>query len=457
MTRIFGHYVALEMALLCLVEWVLAFAVIYFALAATAGSDVSALIMHVRSLNFAVVVACTIGVTAITIGLYRPEVCLERRRLVANAAAAAALAFPAVLVVSGSFNINLSEVYLIWLAKVLLGWIVCLMITHWIFSFAMQHRLFVRRVLVLGSGPRAARICEAIQSHRGKFFEVVSASDALADNGVTCHGTQMLAALRAQKIWGIVLVPGGDEAMPAADLLDLKMRGTRVFDELSFWEQHLGRVNLDRIDANWLLFADGFASGWLDKVIKRISDVVFSLALLVLTLPLMVFTALLIKLDSRGPVFYRQERVGLHGKTFTLFKFRSMRVDAEDGGRPRWASQKDPRVTRVGGFIRSTRIDELPQLLNVLHGEMSFIGPRPERPAFVEQLAELIPFYHERSYVKPGITGWAQVNFPYGASVEDARQKQSYDLYYVKNRSLFLDLLILLATVRVIIFQEGAR
>ncbi len=162
-------------------------------------------------------------------------------------------------------------------------------------------------------------------------------------------------------------------------------------------------------------------------------------------------------MDSPGPVLYRQQRVGLHGEPFTLLKFRSMTNDAEQGGNPLWASQQDPRITRVGSLIRPMRIDELPQLINVLRGEMSMIGPRPERPHFVEQLARVIPLYGERSYVKPGITGWAQVNYPYGASVEDARQKLSYDLYYVKNRSLLLDLLILLATVRVILFREGAR
>ena len=181
------------------------------------------------------------------------------------------------------------------------------------------------------------------------------------------------------------------------------------------------------------------------------------LGLLLLTLPLMAVTALLIKLDSPGPVFYRQLRAGQFGTPFTLFKFRSMSVDAEAGGQPRWAQQQDPRVTRVGSIIRLLRIDELPQLLNVLRGEMSMVGPRPERPHFVEQLAQIIPFYHERSYVAPGITGWAQVNFPYGASVEDAREKLAYDLYYVKNRNLLLDLLILFGTVRVILFREGAR
>ena len=177
---------------------------------------------------------------------------------------------------------------------------------------------------------------------------------------------------------------------------------------------------------------------------------------MLVTLPLLLLTALAIKLDSPGPVFYRQERVGRDGRVFMLFKFRSMVVDAEKGG-ARWATKHDTRVTRVGRFIRLTRIDEIPQVLNVLRGDMAFVGPRPERPAFVRQLAEQIPHYHDRAVVRPGITGWAQVNYPYGASVEDARMKLAYDLYYVRRRSLFLDLLILVATVRVVLFQEGSR
>ena len=286
--------------------------------------------------------------------------------------------------------------------------------------------------------------------------------------------TPLAEMLRTRRVWGIVVTDdddvAGDETLRSASnhpddgcpldpdrLLDLKLRGIRVFNDRGFWEQHLGKINLDRLDTRWLMFSEGFVNGRLDRVVKRMSDIACSLTLLLLTLPLMLVISLLIKLDSPGTLFYRQERVGLHGKRFTLLKFRSMSSNAELGGKPLWASQKDSRVTRIGGFIRSTRIDELPQLMNVVRGEMSFIGPRPERPHFVEQLGHLIPFYDNRSYVKPGITGWAQVNFPYGASVEDAREKLSYDLYYVKNRSFLLDFVILLSTVRVILFQEGSR
>ncbi|HEY8612948.1 MAG TPA: sugar transferase, partial [Roseomonas sp.] len=195
----------------------------------------------------------------------------------------------------------------------------------------------------------------------------------------------------------------------------------------------------------------------VEAALRRAFDVVVSLALLLLTLPLTLLAVLAIRIDSPGPVFYRQDRVGKDGRVFSLMKLRSMRVDAEAAGAPQWATQRDSRVTRVGRIRRLTRIDEIPQVLNVLRGDMAFIGPRPERPAFVETLAEAIPFYNDRAVVKPGITGWAQVNFPYGASIEDARQKLSYDLYYVRRRSLFLDLLILVGTVRVILFQEGSR
>ncbi|MFL5265779.1 MAG: exopolysaccharide biosynthesis polyprenyl glycosylphosphotransferase [Stellaceae bacterium] len=190
---------------------------------------------------------------------------------------------------------------------------------------------------------------------------------------------------------------------------------------------------------------------------KRAFDILVSSGLLIFTLPLLAATACLIKLEDPGPVLYRQSRVGSRGREFTILKFRSMRIDAETDGRPRWAAQRDPRVTRVGAVVRKLRIDELPQILNVLRGDMSFVGPRPEHPYFVADLAKSIPYYDERHWVRPGITGWAQINFPYGASTENARRKLTYDLYYVKNRSIFLDALILLQTARVIFWNQGAR
>ena len=216
-------------------------------------------------------------------------------------------------------------------------------------------------------------------------------------------------------------------------------------------------VDLDLLPEGWLATARASCEGRLKNAAHRGLDLAGALALLVFTLPVLLLAALAIKLDSPGPVFYRQERVGRGGKAFMLFKLRSMTADAEAGGAPQWARKQDPRVTRVGRFLRLTRIDEVPQVLNVLRGDMALVGPRPERPAFVEQLGLAIPHYHDRACVRPGITGWAQVNHPYGASVEDARAKLTYDLHYVQHRGLRLDLLILAATVRVVLRGEGAR
>ncbi len=472
MTRIFGHYVSLEMILLCAVELLLSFIVIYAMLVSPAGGDASmagpgaGAILWPSPADLAALLTFTIGATAVTIGLYRAEICLEWRRLLINAAVAGVLAFPAALLVSGIFSITLSHSYLLWLVKVMIAWIAVLMASRWAFRAVMRQDWFVRRVLVVGSGPRASRVGEVVRAQRARFFELAGVlpeaeTDAAASSeGGTDTGTGSgadLAELRRRRVWGVVVASDRPDALPVRDLLHCKMRGVRVLSDVSFWEQHLGRIDLDHVDPNWFLFADGFSPSAVSDVIKRVSDIAISLAILILTLPLMLLTAVLIKLDSKGPIFYRQQRIGLFGQPFTVLKFRSMSVDAEAGGRAMWAARKDPRVTRVGGFIRSTRIDELPQLINVMRGDMSFIGPRPERPHFVDQLTQVIPFYHERSYVKPGITGWAQVNFPYGASIEDAREKLSYDLYYVKNRSFFLDVMILISTVRVILFQEGAR
>jgi sugar transferase (PEP-CTERM system associated) len=247
-------------------------------------------------------------------------------------------------------------------------------------------------------------------------------------------------------------------ALPLADLLRVKTTGVHVTDLSSFFERETGRVDLDSLNPSWLIFSDGFQSGRrLSSIGKRLFDIVVSAVLLALSAPVIALTAIVIKLESPGPAFFRQKRVGLYGQSFEIIKLRSMRQDAEVGGVAVWAQKDDPRVTRIGSIIRKLRIDELPQAWSVLRGKMSFVGPRPERPQFVADLEARLPYYAERHMVKPGITGWAQINYPYGASIDDARQKLEYDLYYAKNYTPFLDVLILLLTMRVILWPEGAR
>jgi sugar transferase (PEP-CTERM system associated) len=247
-------------------------------------------------------------------------------------------------------------------------------------------------------------------------------------------------------------------ALPLNDLLRIKTTGVHVNDLSSFLERETGRVDLDSLNPSWLIFSEGFSAGRrLSSIGKRLFDIIVSAIILALMGPIILLTALLVKLESKGPAFFRQRRVGLYGQHFEILKLRSMREDAEVGGVAVWAQKDDPRVTRIGSVIRKLRIDELPQAWSVLKGEMSFVGPRPERPQFVADLEARLPYYAERHMVKPGITGWAQINYPYGASIEDARHKLEYDLYYAKNYTPFLDVLILLQTVRVVLWPEGAR
>jgi sugar transferase (PEP-CTERM system associated) len=239
--------------------------------------------------------------------------------------------------------------------------------------------------------------------------------------------------------------------------LDCKLAGFKVLDPSSYFEQVFGQVRLESLRASWLIFGEGFRQGLLRTVVKRAFDVFATSLLLVFAAPVMLLTSLLIVMESGFPILYRQERVGQGGRVFWVTKFRSMRSDAERDGKPQWATANDDRVTRVGKVIRKLRIDELPQLLNVLKGDMSLVGPRPERPYFVGELSEKVPFYGARHSIKPGITGWAQVRYPYGASVQDAAQKLQYDLYYVKNHSLFLDLVVFFETIEVVLTGRGAQ
>jgi sugar transferase (PEP-CTERM system associated) len=246
---------------------------------------------------------------------------------------------------------------------------------------------------------------------------------------------------------------------PARELLDLRMAGVEISEVSSFVERETGKISLDVVSDSWIIFSDGFRRGFLHQFTERVFDLFTSSLLLLIMSPVLIITALAIWIESGGrePIFYGQPRVGFKGKVFNLLKFRSMNVNAEADGKAKWASSKDPRVTFTGAIIRRFRIDELPQIINILRGEMSFVGPRPERPQFVDMLAEQIPYYRERHSVKPGLAGWAQIAYPYGASIDDARQKLQYDLYYIKNHSLIFDLLILLQTLDVVVWGRGSR
>jgi sugar transferase (PEP-CTERM system associated) len=331
-------------------------------------------------------------------------------------------------------------------------------------SNSTASRVAKRRILVFGTGIKAHEVKRALNKSDPSaeivgFFAGPNENDSIMpgnqiiSRGKTLSETAM--ALNVQEIV-VALSERRSGAMPLRELLDCKLSGIQVLDLASYFEKTLGQIRLDSLYAGWLIFGDGFNQGRIRSFTKRIFDIVFSLILLAIALPVMLITALLIILESGFPVFYRQERVGRNGRLFDVIKFRSMRCDAEKDGKPVWAKSADDRVTRVGRIIRKLRIDELPQLYCVLKGDMSLVGPRPERPFFVDQLTREIPFYAVRHSVKPGVTGWAQVCYHYGATVEDSAEKLQYDLYYVKNHSLFLDLVVLFETVGVVIMGKGA-
>ncbi|MGE5387098.1 MAG: TIGR03013 family XrtA/PEP-CTERM system glycosyltransferase [Betaproteobacteria bacterium] len=322
-----------------------------------------------------------------------------------------------------------------------------------------------RQILIFGVGSKALQVMETLNRSDPSaeivgFYpgpneevvkvprnEVLSSSRSLIDTVRDLNLSEIVVAVTERR--------GG--ALPLRELLDCRLHGVRVFDLASHFEQTMGQIRLDALYAGWLIFGDGFAQGFQRTLIKRVFDIVCAIILLVLACPVMILTTLAIAFESGFPILYRQERVGLNGQIFNVIKFRSMRADAEKDGKPRWAIAGDNRVTRVGRVIRKLRIDELPQLFSVLKGDMSLVGPRPERPFFVDQLTNKIPFYAVRHSVKPGVTGWAQVRYPYGASVEDAAEKLQYDLYYVKNHTLFLDVVVLFETVWVVLTARGAQ
>lgn len=342
---------------------------------------------------------------------------------------------------------------------------------RWIFRRATGVSALHWQVLVIGAGNKAKRLADLLNNRADEkdmklvgFWPVTADDHKVPVENIVTKSGSLYQFCMANKIQEIVVAvderrrtdQGG---FPLDELLDCKLDGIYVTDDLSFLERESGRLDIRSLSPGWLVFSDGFSFSPMRDLLERIFDIVASCLLLIVTWPFMVLAAIAVKLEEgiRAPLIYSQERVGYGGQIIRVHKFRSMRTDAEKDGKAVWAQKNDSRVTRVGNFMRQTRIDELPQIFNVLKGEMSFVGPRPERPQFVEDLAQQIPYYKERHRVKPGITGWAQLCYPYGASVQDAEEKLKYDLYYIKNHSLLFDLYILVRTVEVILLGNGVR
>jgi sugar transferase (PEP-CTERM system associated) len=339
----------------------------------------------------------------------------------------------------------------------MVGWRVSI---HWV----LGHPEIGERILIVGSGPFAVEVARETLNRPDAGFRVIGFVDddpallgkSLINPKVIGLTSELAALVKRESIDRIVVaIADRRGSFPTQELLGLSLTGDVSIEEsASFYERITGRVLLDLVRPSWLIFSGRGRRVRTNEVLRAVSHRLVALIGAILCLPIALVTALLIKLDSRGPVLYKQERVGKNGRTFTLMKFRSMRVDAEKDG-PVWASNSDNRMTRVGRIIRKIRVDEIPQFWNILRGDMNFVGPRPERPHFVSQLAEEIPYYEQRHLISPGLTGWAQIKYPYGASIEDARKKLEYDLYYIKNQHLMLDATIMFETIKTILFGRG--
>jgi len=361
--------------------------------------------------------------------------------------------FPDLIIGRGIFFISL------WfIAGVMVSW-------RLLYNFLVKTKRLDQKIVILGCGLLAQNIARMVMEREDTGFRVIGfiagdqtrIGDPLVNPSIIGSQKQLVDLVRKEKIDRIIVALDERRGkFPDAELLACKMRGIGIENGVQFYENLTGRLQVEDLTPSFLIFSDGFAKSKTSQGLKRITELLVSGIGLVLFSPFVLVIALLIKIDDRGVVFYKQERVGKKGKVFKLLKFRSMIENAEADG-PVWSKENDTRITRIGRWIRKSRLDEIPQIINVLKGDMSFVGPRPERPSFVEKLGQVIPFYDLRSWVRPGITGWAQIKYPYGASEKDALEKLKYDLYYLKNWSFLFDLLILFETIKVVLFAKGGR
>ncbi len=417
-------------------------------------------LLYSEHLNIAIFSVITIFMTFFG-GMYRFEYNLGKKKLIAKIAVSQAASFLALSACFYMAPILLFGRGVLFLSVVVFGTFQTLW--HVLYKFCLNLPGIAKRVLILGSGPLARTIGGVIHG-KSRFFVLagyVSCTDGVTDVpqeyviGSCDELCLVVKKVRADHI--VVSLSEHRGTMPLQGMLSCKLSGIEVTDAVSFYEMMTGKLLLESIRPSSLIYCEGFKITRLNLLMKRVGDILFATLGLILTLPLFPLIGLLIKLGSRGPVFYRQMRVGQGDKKFKLYKFRTMAQDSEAATGAVWAQKNDPRITRVGAFLRKSRLDELPQLFNVLWGDISFIGPRPERPEFIEELKRVIPYYSERHVIKPGLTGWAQVKYPYGASVQDAIEKLKYDLYYLKNLSFVLDMTIILDTVKVVLLREGGR
>jgi len=361
--------------------------------------------------------------------------------------AAVAYVRPSYLLGSGS-----SAVGLIILTVALFGWRLG-------FTWLVQLPILVERVYVLGTGERAQRVVQGLRQNPEIGVEIASwtgkMEGAITIESVAAHLMEVVHKQKVHRV--IVAMPDRRGTIPMHELLQLRMQGVKIEEATSWLEKISGKIEVENLYPSWLVYGEGFRRSTAFIVVRRVISIVISLLGLILALPLLPLIMLAIGLDSKGPVFYTQTRVGKAGRAFKVVKFRTMRQDAEAASGPKWAGDNDPRVTRIGKVLRSSRLDEVPQLWCVLKGDMAFVGPRPERPEFIEWLSKEIPYYNVRHMVRPGLTGWAQVKYKYGSTVEDAREKLQYDLFYIKNASIGLDLLIMFQTVKTVLLRRGAQ
>ncbi|QGX41433.1 TIGR03013 family XrtA/PEP-CTERM system glycosyltransferase [Permianibacter aggregans] len=464
MVRIFKHYIPRSLFVLAFVEFALlmlsfhAGVLIRFDGNPEVSTHLTNIPLEYKSGSFALICALLL----VAMGLYQRQQRADYRTVAIRLIWSFLIALPVLLtafylvpdlyVGRGAFAWSLGVAFL------------ALLISRFVYLQFTNTALLSRRVLIVGTG-KAAQTLEQLKRRsdwqgvsligflhlRGDHDEIDSSKVIRSEKALL----DICAEFGADEV--VVAVEENRKNYPIEEIIECKLHGVQVTELSTFYEQRTGRIHLDAWSPHRMIFIEGFDASFSRVAVKRLFDLCVSLFGLILAAPLMLVTMLAIKLESaKDPIIYKQVRVGQHGHVFSILKFRSMVTNAEQNGAV-WASKNDPRVTKVGAFIRKTRLDELPQLWNVFVGDMSFVGPRPERPVFVDQLTQKIPFYAMRHRVKPGITGWAQVNYPYGDSEADTREKLQYDLYYIKNYSLFLDLTILFQTAEVVLWRKGSR